>query len=101
MYSEESRERVRPAQAAPELRAKALFEKNHHIQARPRSIAAHLPPPLQAGAAAVARQAFTDGLSAGSIVAAAAAALAAGAAALFLPARASQPLVEPQVRIRS
>jgi len=55
------------------------------------TVAAHLPPALQATAAAAARQAFTDGLSAGSIVAAAAAAAAAGGAALFLPARASQP----------
>src|SRR6516164_5378798 len=53
--------------------------------------AAHLPPALQATAAAAARQAFTDGLSAGSTVAAAAAAAAAGGAVLFLPARASQP----------
>jgi EmrB/QacA subfamily drug resistance transporter len=55
------------------------------------TVAAHLPPALKASAAAAARQAFTGGLSAGSIVAAAAAALAAGGAALFLPARASQP----------
>jgi len=55
------------------------------------TIAAHLPPALQAAAGTAARQAFTDGLSAGSIVAASAAALAAGGAALFLPARASQP----------
>src|SRR6516162_9635896 len=55
------------------------------------TVAAHLPPALQATAAAAARQAFTDGLSAGSIVAAAAAAAAAGGAVLFPPARASQP----------
>ena len=46
---------------------------------------------VPAAAAAAARQAFTDGLSAGSIVAAAAAAAAAVGAVLFLPARASQP----------
>ena len=53
--------------------------------------AAHLPPALQSAAAQAARQAFVDGLSAGSLVAAAATAAAAAAAVIFLPARARQP----------
>jgi len=55
------------------------------------TVAAHVPPTLQAATVAAARRAFTDGLNAGSVVAASAAALAAGGAALFLPARARQP----------
>jgi hypothetical protein len=50
--------------------------------------AAHLPPALQDLAAQAARQAFVDGLSAGSLVAAAGTAAAAAAALAFLPARA-------------
>jgi hypothetical protein len=50
--------------------------------------AAHLPPALQGPAAQAARQAFVDGLSAGSLVAAAGTAAAAAAALAFLPARA-------------
>jgi EmrB/QacA subfamily drug resistance transporter len=53
--------------------------------------AAHLPPALQGGAAHAARQAFVDGLSAGSLVAAAGTAAAAAAALAFLPARAKAP----------
>jgi EmrB/QacA subfamily drug resistance transporter len=55
------------------------------------AVAAHLPPALRSAAAAVTRQAFTDGMSAGSIVAAVATAAAAACATLFLPARAGQP----------
>jgi EmrB/QacA subfamily drug resistance transporter len=53
--------------------------------------AAHLPPALQGVAAQAARQAFVDGLSAGSLVAAAGTAAAAAAALAFLPARAKAP----------
>jgi EmrB/QacA subfamily drug resistance transporter len=53
--------------------------------------AAHLPPALQGPAAQAARQAFVDGLSAGSLVAAAGTAAAAAAALAFLPARAKAP----------
>jgi EmrB/QacA subfamily drug resistance transporter len=53
--------------------------------------AAHLPPALQGVAAQAARQAFVDGLSAGSLVAAAGTAAAAAAALAFLPARARAP----------
>jgi EmrB/QacA subfamily drug resistance transporter len=55
------------------------------------AVAAHLPPALQGSAAQAARQAFTAGLSAGSLVAAAGTAVAAAAALAFLPARARQP----------
>ncbi len=55
------------------------------------SVAAHLPPALQGLAAQAARQAFVDGLSAGSLVAAAATAAAAAAALALLPARARAP----------
>jgi EmrB/QacA subfamily drug resistance transporter len=55
------------------------------------AVAAHLPPSLQGLAAQAARQAFVDGLSAGSLVAAAATAAAAAAALAFLPARARAP----------
>ena len=55
------------------------------------SVAAHLPPALQGTAAHAARQAFVDGLSAGSLVAGAGTAIAAAAALAFLPARATQP----------
>jgi DHA2 family multidrug resistance protein-like MFS transporter len=55
------------------------------------TVAAHLPPALQGMAARAARQAFVDGLSAGSLVAAAGAAAAAAAALAFLPARARAP----------
>ena len=55
------------------------------------AVAAHLPPAVQGAAAHAARQAFTDGLSAGSVVAAAAATAAAAAALAFLPARARRP----------
>ena len=55
------------------------------------TIAARLPPAIQAVAAQAARQAFVDGLSAGSLVAAAGAAAAAAAALAFLPARARPP----------
>lgn len=64
-------------------------------------VAAHLPPGLRDVAAAAARQAFTDGLRAGSLVAAAATAVAALATLAFLPARArpasdaAQPEAEP------
>ena len=53
--------------------------------------AAHLPPALQGMAAHAARQAFVDGLSAGSLVAAGGTAAAAAAALAFLPARAKAP----------
>jgi hypothetical protein len=55
------------------------------------TIVAHLPPALQGLAVHAARQAFVDGLSAGSLVAAAGTALAAAAALAFLPARAKAP----------
>ncbi len=55
------------------------------------TVAAHLPPALQGVAAQAARQAFVDGLSAGSLVAAAGTAVAAAAALAFLPARAKAP----------
>jgi len=55
------------------------------------TVAAHLPPALHGLAAHAARQAFVDGLSAGSLVAAAGTAVAAVAALAFLPARAKQP----------
>jgi hypothetical protein len=54
-------------------------------------VAAHLPPGLREVAAAAARQAFMDGLRAGSLVAAGATAVAALATAAFLPARVRQP----------
>ena len=54
------------------------------------TVASHLPPTLQGVAAQAARQAFTAGLSAGSLVAAVGTAIAAAAAAAFLPARAMQ-----------
>jgi hypothetical protein len=54
--------------------------------------AAHLPPAVQGPAAQAARQAFVDGLSAGSLAAAAGTAAAAAAALAFLPARARAPL---------
>jgi DHA2 family multidrug resistance protein-like MFS transporter len=53
-------------------------------------VAAHLPPGLRDVAAAATRQAFIDGLRAGSIVAAGATALAALATLAFLPARVRQ-----------
>jgi hypothetical protein len=60
-------------------------------------VASHLPPALQGIAAQAARQAFVDGLSAGSLVAAAGTAVAAAAALAFLPARANDPrLAVPQ-----
>jgi hypothetical protein len=52
------------------------------------TVAGHLPPALEGMAAQAARQAFVDGLSAGSLVAAAGTATAAAAALAFLPARA-------------
>jgi hypothetical protein len=55
------------------------------------AVAAHLPPAFQGSAAQAARTAFTAGLSAGSLVAAAGTAAAAAAALAFLPARARQP----------
>jgi EmrB/QacA subfamily drug resistance transporter len=55
------------------------------------TVAAHLPPVIQGMAAHAARQAFVDGLSAGSLVAAAGTAAAAAAALAFLPARAKAP----------
>ena len=55
------------------------------------TVAAHLPPALHGLAAQAARQAFVDGLSAGSLVAAAGTAVAAVAALAFLPARAKAP----------
>jgi MFS transporter, DHA2 family, multidrug resistance protein len=55
------------------------------------AVAAHLPPAVQAAAADAVRQAFTGGLSAGSVVAAIAAAAGAVGVLLFLPARASHP----------
>ena len=55
------------------------------------TVAGHLPPALQGVAAQAARQAFVDGLSAGSLVAAASTAAAAAAALVFLPARARAP----------
>jgi DHA2 family multidrug resistance protein-like MFS transporter len=54
-------------------------------------VAAHLPPGLRDAAAAAARQAFMDGLRAGSLVAAAATAVAALATLAFLPARVRLP----------
>jgi len=51
-------------------------------------------------AAQAARQAFTDGLSAGSLVAAAGTAAAAAAAAAFLPARAKAPRPGQPGRLR-
>jgi EmrB/QacA subfamily drug resistance transporter len=54
-------------------------------------VAAHLPPGLRDAAAAAARQAFMDGLRAGSLVAAAATAVAALATLAFLPARVRPP----------
>jgi hypothetical protein len=54
-------------------------------------VAAHLPPGLRDAAAAAARQAFMDGLRAGSLVAAAATTVAALATLAFLPAHARQP----------
>jgi DHA2 family multidrug resistance protein-like MFS transporter len=59
-------------------------------------VAAHLPPGLREVAAAAARQAFVDGLRAGSLVAAGATALAALATLAFLPARVRQPAVDAQ-----
>jgi DHA2 family multidrug resistance protein-like MFS transporter len=59
-------------------------------------VAAHLPPGLREVAAAAARQAFVDGLRAGSLVAAGATALAALATLAFLPARVRQPTVDPR-----
>ncbi len=55
------------------------------------TVAGRLPPALQGMAAQAARQAFVDGLSAGSLVAAAGTAVAAAAALAFLPARAKEP----------
>jgi MFS transporter, DHA2 family, multidrug resistance protein len=55
------------------------------------NVADHLPAGLQVAAAAAARQAFVDGLRAGSIVAGAATLVAALAALAFLPARSRQP----------
>ena len=57
------------------------------------TVAAHLPPALHGLAAHASRQAFVDGLSAGSLVAAAGTAAAAAAALIFLPAlaKASRP----------
>jgi hypothetical protein len=55
------------------------------------TVAGHLPPALEGMAAQAARQAFVDGLSAGSLVAAAGTATAAAAALAFLPARARAP----------
>jgi hypothetical protein len=55
------------------------------------TVAAHLPHALQDMAAQAARQAFVDGLSAGSLVAAAGTAVAAVAALAFLPGRAKKP----------
>jgi hypothetical protein len=55
------------------------------------AVAAHPPPALQGSAVQAARKAFTAGLSAGSLVAAAGTAAAAAAALAFLPARARQP----------
>jgi EmrB/QacA subfamily drug resistance transporter len=57
------------------------------------TVAAHLPPALQGLASQAARQAFVDGLSAGSLVAAGGTAVAAVAALAFLPARAKEPLL--------
>jgi EmrB/QacA subfamily drug resistance transporter len=57
--------------------------------------AAHLAPSLRGAAALVTRQAFVDGLSAGSLAAAGATALAALGALRFLPARASDPTLLP------
>jgi hypothetical protein len=51
------------------------------------TVAAHLPPALQGVGAQAARQAFVDGFSADSLVAAAGTAAAAAAALAFLPAR--------------
>jgi DHA2 family multidrug resistance protein-like MFS transporter len=62
--------------------------------------AAHLPPALQGVAAQAARQAFVDGLSAGSLVAAAGTAAAAAAALAFLPARAKAPRPGQPGRLR-
>jgi DHA2 family multidrug resistance protein-like MFS transporter len=59
-------------------------------------VAAHLPPGLREVAAAAARQAFVDGLRAGSLVAAGATALAALATLAFLPARVRPPAVDAQ-----
>ncbi len=61
--------------------------------------AAHLPPALQSAAAQAARQAFVDGLSAGSLVAAAGTAAAAVAALAFLPARAKEPRLAARQRL--
>jgi DHA2 family multidrug resistance protein-like MFS transporter len=54
-------------------------------------VAAQLPPGLRDVAAAAARQAFVDGLRAGSLVAAGATAVAALATLVFLPARVREP----------
>jgi EmrB/QacA subfamily drug resistance transporter len=58
------------------------------------NVAAHLTPALRAAAAHAARQAFVNGLSAGSLVAAGGTAVGAGAALRFLPARADTPRSE-------
>lgn len=60
--------------------------------------AGHLPAALQGPAAQAVRHAFIDGLSAGSLVAAAATAIAAIAALAWLPARASEPADSPTAR---
>jgi hypothetical protein len=62
--------------------------------------AAHLPPALQGVAEQAARQAFVDGLSAGSLVAAVGTAAAAAAAAAFLPAHARPPRPGQPGRLR-
>ncbi len=64
------------------------------------TVAAHLPHALHGPAAQAARQAFVDGLSAGSLVAAAGTAAAAVAALAFLPARAKAPRPGQPGRLR-